>query len=491
MLIMKLSHLLAPLGLFCPEDPEITGLTCDSRSVEPGALFVALAGAHANGCDFIPEAAARGAAAVMCAPPAPEGLPAVLTPDPRRVLGPLAAEFFGRPADGMTLIAVTGTKGKTTTAHMIRDILTAAGHKTGMIGTLGAFIGVERLAEGLNTTPEPITLHRLLRQMADAGCTHVVMEVSSQAMKLHRAEGITFAAALFLNLTPDHIGGAEHADFAEYRACKAALFRQCRLAVGSADDPSWPFMAAQVPSGVPIRTFGFREGSDIRGIAVTPDGGSRPLSTRFTVAGAAAPYTLPMPGLFNAANALAALALCRAMGIGDRAIRTGLAQVSVPGRTQVFPGTGDYTVLIDYAHNGDSFRALLSALSGYEHRRLIVVFGAGGDRPRMRREDMARAAEELADFAVITADNPRTEPVEAICRQIAEAMPRLPHSIIHDRREAILQALALARPGDIVALLGKGHEEYIEVNGVRTRFSEREVLEDYFSGATLHRAALI
>ena len=147
MLIMKLSHLLAPLGLFCPEDPEITDLTCDSRSVEPGALFVALAGAHANGGDFIPEAAARGAAAVMCAPPAPEGLPAVLTPDPRRVLGPLAAEFFSRPADGMTLIAVTGTKGKTTTAHMIRDILTAAGHKTGMIGTLGAFIGVERLAE--------------------------------------------------------------------------------------------------------------------------------------------------------------------------------------------------------------------------------------------------------------------------------------------------------------------------------------------------------
>lgn len=468
---MKLSRLLAPLGLSCPKDTEITALTCDSRQVTPGALFVALDGSQTDGNFYIAEAIAKGAAAVLCRDGPAAAVPVVSVTEPRKLLGPLAAEFYGHPAKAMTLIAITGTKGKTTTAHMVRDILAAAGYKPGMIGTLGAFVGRERLADSVNTTPEPITLHRLLRQMADAGCSHVVMEASSQAMKLHRLEGITFDAALFLNLSPDHIRPGEHADFEEYRACKAALFRQCQLAVGNAADPNWPAVAARIPPGTPVRTFG---PADCR-----PGGG---LSTVL-----APDYTISLPGKYNGENALAALTLCRALSVPEDAIRQGLAHVTVPGRTQLFPNHRGITVLIDYAHNGDSFRALLSTLKEYPHRRIIIVFGAGGDRPVLRRRDMANAAAEWADFVVITADNPRRERAEDICADISAALAgRIPSVVIPDRRQAIFFALNMAREGDIVALLGKGHEEYMEVNGVRHPFSEREVLEEYFSVVSKH-----
>lgn len=477
---MKLSQLLSAIGTRCSHDPEITALACDSREVVPGALFVALEGARADGRAYIPNALSRGAAAVVCAQSLPPGVPGAVVDDPRAALAHLAAAFYGHPARELTLIAVTGTKGKTTTAHMLREILTAAGLKTGMIGTLGAFIGPDPLSAAVNTTPEPVALHRTLRQMADAGCTHVVMEASSQAMKLRRVEGVPFDAAAFLNLSPDHIGGAEHADFAEYRACKAALFRQCRLAVGNADDPNWPAMAAQVPPEAPVTTFGFSPGADVRGGAVSP--GDAPLSIQFSVAGTEEPYSVPMPGRFNAANALAAIALCRVLGVEDSAVRAGLARVSVPGRTQRYPAGAPFTVLIDYAHNGDSFRALLGALRECPHRKILLLFGAGGDRPKIRRADMARAAAQGADFAVITEDNPRSEPVADICADIAaEIGGSIPWEIVPDRREAIFRILHLARSGDIVALLGKGHETYIEVRGVRRPFSEWAVLDEYFA----------
>ena len=476
---MKLSQLLSVLGADCPQEADITAITCDSREVIPGALFVAVEGAKLDGRACIPDALARGAAAVVCRPPLPEGIAGAAVEEPRTALARLAAEFYGHPARALSLTAVTGTKGKTTTAHMLREILSAAGYKTGMIGTLGAYIGRKLLAESPNTTPEPVALHRTLRQMADAGCTHVVMEVSSQAMKLRRVDGVIFDAALFLNLTPDHIGGAEHADFAEYRACKAALFRQCRLAVGNADDPNWPVMAAQVPPGVPIRTFGFGGSVQTRGLAAEPDP-VRPFAVRLTTEGAA-PYRIPLPGTFNAADALAAVALSRSIGLDDGAIRAGLAHVSVPGRAQLLPVPAPYTVVIDYAHNGDSFRALMETLRAYHPRRIITVFGAGGDRPKIRRTEMGRAAARWADYAVLTTDNPRSERAEDICTDIAAAIDgAIPTEIVPDRREAIFRALDLAGPGDVAALLGKGHEGYIEENGVRRPFSEREVVEEYF-----------
>ena len=475
---MKLSQLLRAIGAQCSQDPEITALACDSREVIPGALFAAMAGANADGRTYIPDALARGAAAVVCTPPLPQGVPGAAVDDPRASLASLAAEFYGQPAGGLTLIAVTGTKGKTTTAHMLREMFTAAGYKTGMIGTLGAYVGRQKLSEGLNTTPEPIALHRTLRQMADAGCTHVIMEASSQAMKLRRLHGLAFAAGLFLNLSPDHIGPGEHGGFEEYRACKAALFRQCRRAVGNGDDPAWPSMAAQLPPGRPALAYGFSPEADLRALSALPDP-DRPLSTLLTVEGAL-PYHIPLPGAFNAADALAAIALGRALGLNDGALRAGLAHTSIPGRAQRYPAPAPYRVVIDYAHNGASFNAILSALRSHNPRRIIAVFGAGGDRPRLRRTDMARAAARWADYAILTADNPRSEPLEAICADISAALGDFPHETIPDRRAAIFRALDMAEEGDVVALLGKGHEQYIETAGVRRPFSEWEVLNEYF-----------
>ena len=482
---MKLSQLLHAIGASCTQEAEITALTCDSREAAPGALFVAMEGANTDGRSHIPEALERGAAAVVCRPPLSEDVPGAPVEDPRAALALLAAEFYGHPEKSLTLIAITGTKGKTTTAHMLRDILTASGRKTGMIGTLGSYIGRQKLSDGLNTTPEPIALHQTLRQMAGAGCSHVVMEVSSQAMKLKRVHGLAFAAGLFLNLSPDHIGGAEHADFDEYRACKAALFRQCAAAVGNADDPAWPAMAAQIPAGAPVLTFGFGKGADVRAVSAAPDP-DHPLSTLLTVEGVNS-YSIPLPGRFNVANALAAAALSRVLGVPDAAVRAGLSRVSVPGRAQIVPVPAPFTVVIDYAHNGSSFDAILSALAKHRPSRILLVFGAGGDRPRIRRTDMARSAARWADYAVLTADNPRSERVWDICADIAAALgDAIPWEIVPDRREAIFRALSLAGEGDVVALLGKGHEEYIEENGIRRPFSERAVVEEMLSA---HEAA--
>ena len=481
---MKLSQLLTGLDVRTAPaaDPDITDVVCDSRKVTPGCLFVALSGARADGHRFAAAALADGAAAVLLERPVdglPPEAPAVQVADTRKALALVSAAFFGHPAEQLTLIGVTGTKGKTTTAHILKAILEAAGHKTAMVGTVGYFLGPEKIADALNTTPESLDLHRFFAQAVAAGCTHLVMEVSSQALKLDRTYGITYDAAVFLNLSPDHIGGAEHKDFAEYLACKAKLFTQCRQAVASADDPHTPEILAHCTA--PVTTFGFSEGAQIRGGTVTPLRGAGLLGSQFSVTGYDRPVQFNMPGVFNASDALAAIAAARVLGVPEEAVRRGLLTTTVRGRTEVYPHAGDYIVLIDYAHNDVSFASLLSTLRTYDHNRILVVFGAGGDRPRMRRTDMAREAAKYADFAVITADNPRTERVEDICADITAGLEgKIPSVEIYDRAQAIRYALDMAQPGDIVALLGKGHEEYIEVNGVRSHFSEKEVLDAYF-----------
>lgn len=484
---MKLSELLSGLDytlLSGTPDTEITALCCDSRKAGPGSLFTALPGARADGHDFVPAVAAQGAAAVVVERPVevPDGITVVQVDNARVALALISAAFFGRAADRLTIVGVTGTKGKTTTAYILRSILTAAGRKTGMIGTVGTFIGDEMICDARNTTPESIELHQRFAQMEQAGCTHVVMEVSSQAMKLHRVAGIKFDTALFLNLSPDHISEAEHADFDEYRSCKAALFAQCHKAVGNLDDENWPVMRANTRPGCAVSTFGFGKGADVRGGDIRPIRGSGLLGSEFFVDKDEEPYRFSLPGAFNVSDALAAIAVSQSLGIPSRAIRAGLATTTVRGRTEVYPHDGDYTVLIDYAHNDVSFESILTTLKAYDHNRIIVVFGAGGDRPKMRRTDMAREAAKYADFAVVTMDNPRTERVEDICADITAALDgKIPSIEIYDRREAIFYALDMAQPGDIIALLGKGHEEYIEINGVRSHFSEREVLDEYYA----------
>ena len=478
---MKLSQLLAAIGHTCEDEVDISTLTCDSRTVTPGALFVAIPGTHTDGVQYIDQAVAQGAAAVVSPVSRPCPVPLFVVEDPRTALAHLAAAFYDYPAKGLTLMGITGTKGKTTTAHMVRDILLAAGHPTGMIGTMGAYVGKAKWADCPNTTPEPLLLHRLLRDMADQGCTHVVMEVSSQAMKHHRLAGLTFAGGVFLNLSPDHIGPGEHADYAEYAACKAAFFSQCAMASGNGEDMAWPQMAAQLPPNAPTATFGFSPGCDVQAAGVAPEETPEALCTRFTLAGEEEPYSIPLPGRHHVQDALAAVALCRQLGLPEGAIRRGLEGAKVPGRAQVFLNDRGVRAVVDYAHNAASFRAILSCLHCYPHGKIFVVFGAGGNRPPMRRLDMAQVAAELADYAVVTTDNPRWEPVEEICRQITQALGRqIPWEVIYDRKAAIFRALDLAQPGDMVALLGKGHETYIETCGVREPFSEWEVLEEYF-----------
>ena len=478
---MKLSHLLAAIGHSCDQDVDISALTCDSRTVTPGALFVAICGAHTDGTQYIQQAVAQGAAAIVSPVALTCAVPLFVVEDPRSALAHLAAAFYGHPAKSLTLIGITGTKGKTTTAHMVRDILLSAGYSTGMIGTMGAYVGREKWADCPNTTPEPLLLHRLLHDMVEQGCTHVVMEVSSQAMKHHRLAGLTFAGGVFLNLSPDHIGPGEHADYAEYAACKAGFFAQCALGVGNGEDMAWPQMAAQLPPEAPITTFGFAPNCDVQGVTVAPQEHPDALGTRFTIAGWDAPVDIPLPGRHHVQDALAAAALCGQLGLTQAVIRQGLAQATVPGRAQVYPNDRGVRVIVDYAHNAASFRAILSCLHCYPHGKIFVVFGAGGNRPPMRRLDMAQVAAELADYAIVTTDNPRWEPVEDICRPITQALGRqIPWQVIYDRKEAIFRALDLAQSGDMVALLGKGHETYIETCGVREHFSEWEVLEEYF-----------
>jgi len=328
-----------------------------------------------------------------------------------------------------------------------------------MIGTLGAFVNREPLSATANTTPEPITLHRLLRHMAGAGCTHVVMEASSQAAAQHRLEGLRFDVGIFLNLSPDHIGPGEHRDFEEYLACKREILGQCAVVAGNTEDPAWPALSV----GLAGRTYPFHAAEVRPGPGLTTMVGD---------------LTIPLPGTFNGENARAAITAARLLGLPEAAVRQGLEQVQVPGRCGVRRTPDGVEVVIDYAHNGASFSALLAALRRQGEGRILAVFGAGGDRPPMRRRDLARAAAEGADYAVITEDNPRGEENAAICAQISAAMPDLPHEIVPDRRQAIFRALDLARPGDVVALLGKGHEQYIEEKGVRRHFSEWEVLEE-------------
>lgn len=480
---MKLSHLCACLDAVPsgPGEAEIRGLACDSRKVEPGFLFAALPGARANGLDYLPQALERGASALLTEGPQEAPVPVVAVPDARKALALLAAEFYGHPAEKLTLVGITGTKGKTTTAHILKSILEAAGEKTAMSGTLGGFIGNEQVMEPGNTTPEPVALHRFFARAVEEGCSHLVMEVSSQGLKQGRVFGLELELALFLNLSPDHIGGAEHRDFAEYLRCKSLLFRQCGAALADSDDPHWRQVLADCAA--PVTTFGFSPGADVRGGAVRPFREDGVLGCEFPVRGWTEPLRVCLPGPYNAADALAAIAAAQALGIPEAAVREGLRTVRVPGRAELLPLPGGVTAVIDYAHNGASFESILSTLADYDHERLIVVFGAGGNRPKMRRRDMADAAARYAHFAVVTADNPRWERVEDICGDIRSALEgRIPCQVIYDRAEAIRYALDMARPGDIVALLGKGHEAYIETRGRRLPFSERAVVEEWKAG---------
>lgn len=477
---MKLSELLNGIAILesnADLDTEIAEVRYDSRQVKEGDAFVAVCGFETDGHQYMEAAAANGAAVVICekAPECPCSF--VRIENTRRGLAVIGANRFGNPAAALKLIGVTGTNGKTTTTYLMKQILEDCGHKVGLIGTNQNLIGQEVL-ETERTTPESFELHRLFRTMADKGCDYVIMEVSSHSLVLDRVYGLRFAVGAFTNLTQDHLDF--HKTMEAYAAAKAMLFTICETGVVNLDDPAAPVMLEA--AACPVITYSAKQDAgDIvaKNIVLKSDG------VRFAAVskGEIARVRLGIPGEFSVYNALTALGCAHALGIPLEQSAQALSEAAgVKGRVEVVPTDTDYTVLIDYAHSPDGVENVLRAVKGYTQGRVIAVFGCGGDRDKTKRPKMGAIAARLADYCVVTSDNPRTEDPAAIVADILRGMEQAacPVEAIVDRREAIYHAMDIAGQGDTVLLMGKGHETYQEVNHVKHHMDEREIVVDYF-----------
>lgn len=458
-------------------DVSIASIAVDSRRVEPGALFVCLRGARADGHDHVADAVARGAAAILAQRPirVPSGTASMLVPDALAALSPIAATFYDRPSEALTIVGVTGTNGKTTTTHFIESIMHASGRPFGLIGTLGARLRGKSETPLEHTTPFSHDVQRLLAGFRDDKADGAVLEVSSHALELHRVDDVTFDVATFTNLTQDHLDF--HASLDDYRVAKRRLFeiteRGGGVAVLNADDPAHEAIGRPATRRI---TFG------IGNAAATLDATDVALDTRgsrFTVRGVRpAPFEIRLPGAFNIANAMAAIATAVALDVDVEAIAQGLADLdAVPGRmTRV--EAGPIGVFVDYAHTPDGLTNVLRAARGLTAQRLICVFGCGGDRDPIKRPLMGRIAREAADLAIVTSDNPRFEDPAKIIDDVVAGMRDAPggeFEIVPERERAIERAIAFARPGDVVVIAGKGHEAYQLVREERLPFSDVDV----------------
>ena len=451
---------------------EIRDLAYASTSVTPGALFFCVRGFRTDGHAFAPDAIERGAAALVCERSLALGVPEVVVPDARAAMGPAASRFYGDPTSQIKVVGITGTNGKTTTAYLVRAVLEAAGIPTGLLGTVASVVG-SREEPVERTTPEAIDLQRLFRRMLDAGDGACVMEVSSHALSLGRAEGITFAVRVFTNLTQDHLDF--HPTMEDYYLAKRRLFDGPGLAVVNADDGYGRRLAAELGDGA--TTYGIDAPADFRAREVAF--GAAGARFRCETPEGEAEVVTRLPGLFNVQNALAAMAAARGLGLELEAVVRGLAGAArVPGRFEPVDEGQGFAVLVDYAHTPDSLENVLRAARPITEGRLHVVFGAGGDRDRTKRALMGAVARELADRVIVTSDNPRSEDPEAILEEIlAGAGPGAEREI--DRRAAIGRALDGAEPGDVVVVAGKGHEQGQEFAGGRKEpFDDVEVVRE-------------
>lgn len=471
---MKLSALLPGVD----RDVDVTSIAWDTRHMEPGAVFFAIPGFQTDGGLYIDQAFSQGAAAVVCAQSVkdPRCIP---VPDPRQALAQASAAWFDRPGDKMTLLAVTGTNGKTTTTYLLKEMLErVAGAKVGLIGTNQNLIG-DQAIPAHRTTPESYELQELLERMCREGCTHVVMEVSSHALCLQRVYGLTFQAGIFTNLTEDHLDF--HKTMEAYRDAKALLFRQCKVGVVNLDDEAGRYYRDQ--AACPMFTYSEnKDQADLtaKNLRLLP----RRVEFEALSRDGLCRVVLPIPGGFSVYNALGALAGCLAIGLPLEDCAKALEYVQgVKGRVEVVPTDTDYTVLIDYAHTPDALENVLLTVRDFTPGRVICVFGCGGDRDPMKRPIMGGIAQRLADVSVVTSDNPRTEEPMAIIEDIlAGFQTGEPQPVVEpDREKAIHLALSMARAGDTVLLAGKGHETYQEVNGVQRHMDERELVADYFA----------
>lgn len=454
---------------------DVTGAGYDSHTIQPGQAFVAIHGTTADGHDYTALARQRGASCAISTHPV-EGLPYVIVPDTRRALARMAGNFFRHPDRELHLIGVTGTNGKTSVAWLTAGMLQALGIRTGLMGTNGCRIG-DTVLPSRRTTPESWEVQRLLRQMADSGCTHAVMEVSSHALALDRVCGLAYTIAAFTNLSRDHLDF--HGTMEQYADAKSLLFRQCRQAVVNRDDP-WASRMIQ-NCRCPVYGYGIHNGNlRAEDIVFSPNG------CRFTAreGQSTASAAISVPGTFAVYNALAALSIARQAGLSLREAAAALGQSRpVPGRMEpvLLPGRG-YRVFIDFAHTPDAMENALKTARALTPGRVITVFGCGGGRDPGKRPLMGAIASRYADLTVLTSDNPRTEDPLAIIRDI---LPGITGScqVVPDRREAIFRALSLARSGDTVLLCGKGHETTQEINGKLLPLDERQIIAEYINGS--------
>ena len=458
-------------------ETEISGVSYDSRATKPGDLFVAMTGFATDGHRYIAAALEKGAAAVLCRQPPAEDCAYVQTADSRRALAVVGANWFGHPAKEMTMVAVTGTCGKTTTTYLLKAVLEQArGAKVGLIGTNQNMIGQEVIPTE-RTTPESFEVQKLFREMADRGCSYVVMETSSHALYLDRVYGVHYDVGVFTNLTQDHLDF--HKTMENYCDAKAILFRNCGTGVVNADDPWMPRLLKDATCQV--RTYGERTAADLRAenIVLSASGIAFDAVTETE----RVPIRVNIPGGFMVYNTLDVLEAARVLGISLEESAAVLAKVPhVQGRVEVVPTPGkDYTILIDYAHTPDSMVNVLQTVKEFAKGRTVAVFGCGGDRDKTKRPPMGKAAADWSDFAVVTTDNPRTEDPAAIIEDILPGFmgSKTPYKVVVDRVEAIHWAMDHAEKDDVIVLCGKGHETYQEVNHVKHHMDEREIVADY------------
>ena len=485
---MKLEQLLEGVSYTLVQgslELDIEDIIYDSRKAAPGRLFVCIVGTQRDSHDYAAQFVADGVTALVVQNDIDlstvPGAAVLKVESSRYALALMSGNLFGNPSRRMTMIGVTGTKGKTTTTHMIKSVLEAAGRKVGMIGTNGIyFLGHHQ--ETANTTPESYELQKTFREFLDAGCDTALMEVSSQGLMMDRVAGIHYDIGVFTNLSPDHIGPGEHKTFEEYRSWKGQLFKRCTTGVVNIDDENTE--ALLEGHTCKLVTYGCDEKADYRAgtyqLLRTHDF----LGVRFHVSGKDdMDVRVNMPGEFSVYNALAALTVGKVLGLPDEAIHEGLSRCVVKGRVELVPISRKFTILLDYAHNEVSTESLLTTLRAYKPHRLVVVFGCGGNRSKLRRYGMGEICAKMADFSILTEDNNRFEKVEDILADIRVGMnkgnPDAKFVEIPDRLDALHYAVDHAQEGDLIAVIGKGHETYRDREGVKTPFLERELLEEY------------
>lgn len=460
---------------------EVKDLVYDTRKeISEGSLFVCIEGAVFDGHEYVAAAVEAGASVIVAQKEVsvPDSVILLLVNDTRKALAYLSAAWFGYPAKELITIGITGTKGKTTTAYMVHHILEKVGIKTGLIGTVEVNNGAEVIPAS-HTTPESYLLQKYFREMVENGCKAVVMEVSSQALKLSRVGGIMFDYGVFTNLEADHIGPNEHADFKEYAECKSRLFRQCRFGILNADDKYMKRMLSG--SKCNRMTFGCKAGADLIATDIDLHRTDGKLMVSYRTKGVLeTEIAVPVPGMFTVYNSLTAVAICMKLKVPVEVMQKAFLEVQVKGRLESVPVSPKFSLMIDYAHNAMSLKSLLTALKEYKPKRLVCLFGCGGNRSRDRRFEMGEISSRFADLTVVTSDNPRFEEPDAIMEDILTGVKRADgaYVTVPDRKEAIRYAILNAQDEDVIVLAGKGHEDYQEIKGVKYPMDERVLIRE-------------